>query len=256
MDVPGTYSNTVKQSTQATITSGTTNNQGLLSDTSQSRGKNLRNKPSLLALLEPPTVHDLTGAIIKLEVNNVVIKTHEYLISNFLKLNKLVEKARLVNPNSDSLTIAIRGDSELGPDFLQTFKILRASSIEAPANFDLTTLVAAARVASAYEHPALRAFCIRRLEGLSLISMQRLQIARTLNLKLWEEQVYQELSEREEMITKEEALALDIDAYWKVASMREGQQNQKPRDYTCEILFFCIFVAYTLAMYALDMLVI
>ncbi|KAH7344482.1 hypothetical protein B0J17DRAFT_763287 [Rhizoctonia solani] len=254
MDAPGAYSSAFKQHAKPTITPGNTNNRSSLSDTTQSSTKSLKTKPSLFTLCEPPTVHDLTGANIKLEVNSVVIKTHEYLISKFVKLNKLVEKARLVNPQSDAFPVVIRGDSELGSDFLQAFKILGASSIEAPANFDLATLVSAARVASMYEHPALRTFCIRRLEGLSFNPMERLRVARILDLRSWEERVYQELSEREEMITKEEALSLGIDAYWKVASMRERQQNQKPRDYTCEILFFCIFVAYALAMNALSIM--
>ncbi|EUC62684.1 hypothetical protein RSOL_426600 [Rhizoctonia solani AG-3 Rhs1AP] len=241
-----TYSGTMKQSAQDMATTGSTNNQGSLNDI-QSKAKSLKTKSSLFSLCEAPTIHNLTGANIRLEINNVVIKTHEHLISKLVHLNKLVQKERLVHPQSDTLTITINGGNELVSDFLHTFQILGASSIESPTGFDLETLVSGARIGASYEHPALRAFCIKRLDGLLLDSTERLRVARALDLKFWEERVYQELSEREKMITKEEALALDIDAYWQVASMRERQQRNKPRDCTCELLFVCVVLIYTWA---------
>ncbi|KAJ1310931.1 hypothetical protein OPQ81_009443 [Rhizoctonia solani] len=243
MDVPGSFSS-VKTSSRTP----STQNQGSLNAATEPKAKSLNTTPPLSTLCGASTVYDFTGANIRLEVNNVVIKTHEYLISKFICLNKLVEKARLANPPSDPLPITITGSGELVSDFLNTFKILGTSSIERPTNFDLKTLVSAARIAATYEHPALRAFCMKRLEGLSLTSMERLQVGRALNLKPWEQCAYQELSEREQMITKEEALTLGIDAYWKVASAREKRYNEKPRDYTCEMLFACLILIHTLVM--------
>ncbi|CAE6436350.1 unnamed protein product [Rhizoctonia solani] len=163
MNLPGTYSSAIKQNAQTMITTGSTNNQGSLNDAAQSKAKSLKTKPSLFNLCETPAVHDLTGANIRLEVNNVIIKTHEHLISKLIYLKKLVQTARLINPHGDTLTIVVTGGGELVTDFLHTFKILGASSIETPTNFDIDTLVSAARIGSAYEHPTLRAFCIKKI---------------------------------------------------------------------------------------------
>ncbi|QRW19551.1 hypothetical protein RhiXN_00957 [Rhizoctonia solani] len=176
------------------------------------------------------TVHDLIGACINLQVNTIVIKTHEYQISNFAYMHDLVKNTRLVNAQINPLTICVTGGNELVSDFLNTFKILNTSSIDQPDNFDADTLVSAARVSASYKYPALRAFCIERLEGLRPSSMERLRIGRALDLKSWEERACQELVKREEIITKEEALQLKIDAYWQITSERETRIRQKLRN--------------------------
>ncbi|KAL5640817.1 hypothetical protein ACGC1H_001338 [Rhizoctonia solani] len=130
MTVPGSYSSAVKQTAQAMTTAWSTNNQGSLNDAAESKARSLKPKSSLSTLCETPAVHDLDGANIRLEINNVVIKTHEHLVSKLAYLNKLVQKARLVNPQSDTLTVVVTGGSELAPDFLHTFKILGASLVD------------------------------------------------------------------------------------------------------------------------------
>ncbi|KAG8730670.1 hypothetical protein FRC11_006143 [Ceratobasidium sp. 423] len=240
MNVSGSGSSSTQKGVQIPVASGTTNNvnQDPLNDAKELGAKALNTEPSELPpyMHEAPTVLDLTGSRIRLQVNRVVIKTHEYHISKFVYLGRLIRKARRMNPQTDTLTIAVTGDNKLVSDFLNTFKILNTSSIDKPGNFDTETLVSAARVSAKYNHPTLRAFCIERLEGLSLDSMERLRIARALDLKSWEERAYQELSGRRKMITKEEALDLGIDAYWQVASARETQQKRNPINHPVPII--------------------
>ncbi|KAJ1310930.1 hypothetical protein OPQ81_009442 [Rhizoctonia solani] len=190
----------VKREASATATPGATNNQSSLNDAIQNTTP-LNNRPIFPSLEEISIIHDLTGASIKLQVNDVIIKTHEDRISKFAHLNRLIERARNIDPQSDTLTIFVKGGDGLVSEFLDTFELLStmsvsrstspyainltewcASSIDKPKNFNTKTVVSAARISAAYEHPALHAFCIKTLEGLSLSSMERVQIAREVHL--------------------------------------------------------------------------
>ncbi|KDN49622.1 hypothetical protein RSAG8_01687, partial [Rhizoctonia solani AG-8 WAC10335] len=212
-----------------------TNNQPSLNDTIQS--SNSSTGSTSTSLQEITALHDFIGTIIKLQVNNVGFRIPEPRISKFASLNKLIEDARHANPHNDTLSIVVHGDSELVSDFLNTFELLSARLVE-PIEFSSKLLVSAARVSAAYDYTALHTFCLEKLEGLSLGPIERLRIGRALDLKLWEERAYQELSERDEMITREEMLTLGADAYFQVASIREKRQrdqinklssNSKPR---------------------------
>ncbi|CAE6513301.1 unnamed protein product [Rhizoctonia solani] len=220
-----------KRSRLAPGATGTANDQSSLNNNAGQPGADpldARLSQLLATLNETPVLLDLNGANIKLHVNSMVIKTHEHYISKFTQLSGLIEKARLVHPQGDTLTIAVTGDKELELDFLDTFDILGTSPIDKNVNFDTDMLVSAARISTKYGYPALHTFCIERLEGLTLGSMERLRVARALDLKSWEQRTYQELSERETKVTKEEALELGIDAYWRIANDREtaGQWEQ------------------------------
>ncbi|KDN49509.1 hypothetical protein RSAG8_02211, partial [Rhizoctonia solani AG-8 WAC10335] len=201
-----------------------TNNQPSLNDTTQS--SNSSTGSTSTSLQEITALHDFNGAIIKFQVNNVGFRIPELRISKFASLNKLIEDARRVNPDSDTLPIAVYGDSELVPDFLNAFELLSTPPVE-PINFSSKVLVSAARVSAAYDYTTLHTFCIEKLEGLSLGSIERLRIGRALDLKSWEERAYHELSERDEMITREEVLALGVDAYFQISSTREKRQRDQ-----------------------------
>ncbi|KDN49508.1 hypothetical protein RSAG8_02210, partial [Rhizoctonia solani AG-8 WAC10335] len=207
-----------RQGSAATPTG--TNNQHSLSDVTPPVSPNAT-VPAPSGSRGASTVHDFAGTLVELQVNGVVFKIYETRILKFTSLHHLVEDARRASPQSTTLSISVQGDDDLVTDFLNTFKLLSTSSIEEPVNPTTETLVSAARISATYGHPALRTFCIEKLEGLSLSSIERLQVARSLDLSSWEEQAYKELSEREEMITKEEASLLGFDAYFQVASMRE-----------------------------------
>ncbi|CAE6452845.1 unnamed protein product [Rhizoctonia solani] len=199
------------------VTLESTNNQHAINDTVQSANTTSTSS----SLREACTVYDFTGANIKLQVNDAVFKMHESQISKFASLNRLIEDARCANPQSNFITIAIQGDDGLVSDFFNTFRLLSTHSIEEPIGPSTENLVSAARISSTYNHPALRSFCIGKLEELSLGPIERLQIARVLDLNPWKELALKELSEREGIISKEEALDLGFDAYFQVASARE-----------------------------------
>ncbi|CAE6513109.1 unnamed protein product [Rhizoctonia solani] len=219
-----------------------TNNRRSLKDATKDEAASWETKTTSLmvhpGLREPPTVHDLTGANIQLQVDSVIIKTHEDRISKFVRLNKLIQEARNVNPQSDTLTITLPGDKKLAKDFLNTFELLNSWSIDKPGSFKPEILLSAAIISVAYDNPTLHAFCIKQLEGLPLGSMERLDIARKLDIKSWRESVYQELGSRMDYITKQEATTLGIDGYWYVASVRE----HKDRDAFALLLFILAVV--------------
>ncbi|CAE6470520.1 unnamed protein product [Rhizoctonia solani] len=209
----------------STSTPDSTNNQHPLNDAAQSVNPDTP-IPSSSSSREVSTIHDFIGVNIELQVNDVDFRIHESRISKFASLHQLVEDARRVNPLSDTLAIAVHGDNKLVSDFLSTFELLSASPLE-HVDFSYEVLVSAARISTIYDYPTLRAFCIKQLEGLPLGAIEHLRIGHTLNLKPWEERAYQELTEREEAITKEEMLALGVDAYFEVASMRDKRQKDQ-----------------------------
>ncbi|CAE6505446.1 unnamed protein product [Rhizoctonia solani] len=167
--------------------------------TPASTAENTNNEGCLDNANDPPnaqevtTLHDLAGTLIKLQVNNVGFRIPEPRISKFASLSILIRNGSFVEP----------------------------------INFSSKILVSAARVSAAYDYPALHAFCVKKLEGSSLGSIERLRIGRVLNLKSWEERACRELSERDTMITREEMLAVGVDAYFQVASAREKRQREQ-----------------------------
>ncbi|CAE6463475.1 unnamed protein product [Rhizoctonia solani] len=226
----------------ASVTPRATNNQH---SSNEDTGPLLK-APARPHLGESPTMHDLTGANIMLQVNDVIIKTHEERVSKFAHLNRLVERAREVDPQKDTLTIIVKGDGGLASELLDTFELLRTFSIDKSNNFDPKILVSAARTSAAYENPSLHEFCINKLEGMPRSSMEQVQIARAVGLKSWEERAHKELSEQGKPITKEEALVLGIDTYWQIANMRERQQTEnfkkRVKIYVSMILCSCAAV--------------
>ncbi|KDN49506.1 hypothetical protein RSAG8_02208, partial [Rhizoctonia solani AG-8 WAC10335] len=216
---------TAKEEKSATTIAGTMNNQNS-ANAAQSTPRSLKTKPSLFALHKPTVMLDLTGANIRLEIGNTVIKTHEHRLEKFARLRELIKQARQEDPESDTLTVVIDGNKQLVDDFHYLFKLLSASSIDQP-DYEVATLVSAARIAdpSAFGYEPLYRYCIDKLEGTPLSSMERIHVARALGKKSWEKDACEELSRRKEMITKEEALNLGMDAYWQIASDREKRKG-------------------------------
>ncbi|KAH7344484.1 hypothetical protein B0J17DRAFT_635609 [Rhizoctonia solani] len=209
---------------QGTIsTPESTNNQRSFNDAAQSVNTPI---PSSSSSRGASIIHDFIGANIELQVNDVLFRIHESKLSKFTSLHQLIEDARCDNPHADTLAIVVHGDSELASDFLGALELLNASPVE-PVNLSYEVLVSAARISTIYDYPTLRAFCIKQLEELPLDAIERFRIGRALDLKSWEERAYQELSERDEAITKEEMLVLGVDAYFQVASMRDTRQKDQ-----------------------------
>ncbi|CAE6431576.1 unnamed protein product [Rhizoctonia solani] len=226
MDNSNDTTHAVKEEPSSTTTSDTINNHNPSEAAMQPRPRSLKVKPSLFALHEPSVVLDLTGASIRLQIGNTVIKTHERHLEKFARLRELIKAARQEDPESDTLTITLDGNRQLVDDFRKMFELLSNFSI-GQSDCEVAALVSAARIAApgAYGYDPLYHYCIDKLEGLALSSMERIHVARALGKISWEKAACKDLSSRKEMITKEEALSLGLDTYWQIASDREKRKG-------------------------------
>ncbi|KAF8593183.1 hypothetical protein BDV93DRAFT_529979 [Ceratobasidium sp. AG-I] len=166
------------------------------------------------------TLFDLGDGDLRLVIQGTTLETHKYIIKRFSRL-----KNRIQNN-----AIALRSDEPVAEDFRNTFKILYASIVEGPFEFDPVTLISALRVASIYDYPALRVFAIKHLERVPLSAVERIRLAREFGLSSWEEPAYVELCNREDAITKQEAGILGLDAFVHVAKIREKEQRRRGKD--------------------------
>ncbi|KAG9085349.1 hypothetical protein FRC07_013393, partial [Ceratobasidium sp. 392] len=158
----------------------------------------------------------------ELRINGTVFQTHRYLLKRFSVLKTLIE------PNGVELSKSLALNREHSvKDFLNTFKILYASPIDGPPDFDPVTLISALRLATTYDYPALRTFAISNLENAQLSAIERILIAREFEFTSWEEPAYVELCERDEPITEQEANALGVNVFVQVARIREKEQRRR-----------------------------
>ncbi|KAG9103710.1 hypothetical protein FRC06_008704 [Ceratobasidium sp. 370] len=156
-------------------------------------------------------------------VNGILFQTHKYLLKRFSGLKRMIEQ-KAVEHRDKPLTLEREHGLE---DFRNTLKVLYASPIEGPMEFDAGTLVSALRIATAYDYPALRAFAVNNLEKAHLSAIDRIRIAREFSFASWEAPAYVELCEREEPITEQEANALGMSAFVQVSRIREKEQRRR-----------------------------
>ncbi|KAF8605208.1 hypothetical protein BDV93DRAFT_543742 [Ceratobasidium sp. AG-I] len=164
---------------------------------------------------------DLGAGDIELCVNNTIFKTHKYKLSKFSILHDLFQNADHSDRPRHIPTISVQRDTGGVEDFRNTFKVLYASVVTGPFTFEPSVLISALRISSAYEYPALRAFSITHLEGIHLLAIHRIELAREFQLTSWEGPAYDELYTREQAITQQEARVLGSDAFTVVAGIRE-----------------------------------
>ncbi|QRW19546.1 hypothetical protein RhiXN_00952 [Rhizoctonia solani] len=126
--------------------------------------------------------------------------------------------------------VTVKCDAQLVGDFNNTLKILYASVIEGPFDFDTATLISALRVSTVYEYDALRQFSISKLQQAELSAIQRIKIAQELDVVHWTEPAFEELANRVEPIEPEEARILGIDALLRVSNMREQRRTRRADD--------------------------
>ncbi|KAF8761423.1 hypothetical protein RHS01_01150 [Rhizoctonia solani] len=96
-----------------------------------------------------------------------------------------------------------------------------------PFVFATQTLISTLRVASTYDYHELRDYCVHYLETLPLDAVKRIELAREFDLPGWEEPAYRELEMRDEAITREEAKAIGLDAFVRIAESREREQRRR-----------------------------
>ncbi|KAF8604153.1 hypothetical protein BDV93DRAFT_606183 [Ceratobasidium sp. AG-I] len=176
-------------------------------------------------------VFDMGDGDFELWVNDTLFKTHAYLLKKFVGFKCSVDMALGSEglKNKAGRGIHIRRDEKGVSDFQNMFKVLYASVVDGPFDFDPPTLISALRIATAYDHPNLRSFTIKHLESHYLSAIERIRIAREFGLTSWEGPAYIELCERDEAITKEEASVLEMDAFVHVAKIREAEQRRRGR---------------------------
>ncbi|CAE6403723.1 unnamed protein product [Rhizoctonia solani] len=176
-------------------------------------------------LSDPPTVIDLGDGDIELKVNNTIFKTHKHLLNDFNRLRETIKGMERYDNGPPCITVY--RDERGVEDFKNTFKVLYASLIKGPFEFDAPTLVSSLRIATAYNYPQLREFSIEKLGCSNLPAVQRIKLAREFELSSWGESAFQELVAREEPITKEEAREIGVDLFEEVARAREEMNRKK-----------------------------
>ncbi|CAE7192797.1 unnamed protein product [Rhizoctonia solani] len=177
-------------------------------------------------LSDIPNVVDMGQSDIELRVNNTIFKTHKHFLVKFTRLGDMIQNTASKSTSSITLYRDERGVDDIN----NTFKVLYASAVEGPFNFDTPVLISALRISSAYGFDRMRDFAIQHLEKASLGAIQRIQLAREFGLLSWEDPAYKELSERENAITEEEAQVLGFAAFAKLAQAREEHKDKLKKE--------------------------
>ncbi|CAE6431641.1 hypothetical protein ACGC1H_001346 [Rhizoctonia solani] len=177
-------------------------------------------------------VFDKADGDVELQLNNTLFKTRKYLINKFGVLAKLLRDTESTGqvPTSGAtqlLRVTVKCDAQLIGDFINTNKILYASVIDGPFEFDTATLISALRVATVYGYDALRRFAVSKLERANLSAIQRIKIAQELDVVHWIEPAFEELANRVEPIQPDEARILGIDSLLRVSNMREERRGPR-----------------------------
>ncbi|CAE7192790.1 unnamed protein product [Rhizoctonia solani] len=179
----------------------------------------------LNSVSDAPTVIDLGDGDIELKVNNTVFKSHKHLLTDFGRLKEMIKGMERYNTGAPC--ISIYRDERGVEDFKNMFKVLYATLVKGPFEFDTPILISSLRIATAYEYPELRKFSIDRLATASLSAIERIQLAREFDLTAWDESAFQELATREDPITKEEARELGFERFEELAKAREEEKRKK-----------------------------
>lgn len=173
---------------------------------------------------------------VELQVDQALFRTRKCLLNKFAVLQGLIQEAESAGRFGSRMStplVVMKCDEWIAEDFNNTFKILYASVIEGPFEFDPSTLISALRIATIYDYPALRTFGIQGLERAGLSPVQRIRISQELDVPDWMEPACEELCNRQEPITQEEARIMGIDTLLRVSNMREQRRTSTaPTDQT------------------------
>lgn len=117
-----------------------------------------------------------------------------------------------------------------GPGLLNinsNFILLKANFGTGGFRFASATLVVALHIATAYDDPDLCSYATKHPESANLTAIERIKVAREFGLTSWEEPAYLELCERDEPITNEEANALEMAVFVRIAGIASQQLHDK-----------------------------
>ncbi|KAG8700946.1 hypothetical protein FRC08_004367 [Ceratobasidium sp. 394] len=151
---------------------------------------------------------------VHLRVENRIFSIPRYRLAEFRKIES---KLSVQSQFHDQLVLE---GSHV--DFHNCFKILLAPVFsKSPSDFGTPVLISTLRIATKFDHPQLRAFCIRNLELRKLPEMDYLPLAREFDIPDWEKKAIDYLSTRKEPITVEEAQLLGTELFVSTAARRE-----------------------------------
>lgn len=171
-------------------------------------------------------VVDFGAGDLHLGVDNTLFKTHKYILKKFVKFDEHIQHIEDNHPDFIPV-IKIGHGKQREADFRNAFKILYASVIDGPFNFEPSVLASGLRIGTVYEYPGLKTFCTTRLETAQLPPIQRIQLSQECQIESWKERAYAEFCSREEALSEEEARVLGINAFVTIAKRREEEQKRR-----------------------------
>ncbi|KAG9094359.1 hypothetical protein FRC06_010884 [Ceratobasidium sp. 370] len=165
---------------------------------------------------------------------------HAYKIKEFTRINDIL----IDNPSEVGRPQTI-GLPEKAANFAKALELLYTPVYNATTP-SIDTLLSALNMATKYCHPSLRAYAVNALSSRSseLSPVERIEVARACDIPEWVSGAIDELCEREERITLEEANRLGVEVFGDVSRRREqrvynrgwkdmGAVSSQPMTYTC-----------------------
>ncbi|QRV90710.1 hypothetical protein RhiJN_18728 [Ceratobasidium sp. AG-Ba] len=171
-------------------------------------------------------VVDFGSSDLHLGVDDTLFKTHRHILKKFAKFDEHIKHIEENHPDFIPV-IKMSYNKDTETDFRNTFKILYASVVDGPFEFEPSVLASGLRIATSYEYPGLQTFCTTRLEAAPLPPLQRIQLSQECGIPSWKERAYSDFCSREEALSAEEARTLGIDAFVTIAKRREEEQRRR-----------------------------
>ncbi|QRV95138.1 hypothetical protein RhiJN_23156 [Ceratobasidium sp. AG-Ba] len=158
---------------------------------------------------------ELSGGHVEFLVKDALFACPKYKMFEFHKIQAILNE-------QDGQPIVLEGDPV---DFRNMFEVLLAP-VYGPSSgwthrFSKAVLVSSLRVATFYDHPTLRGFCIEKLERERFTAMESFSLGRELAIPVWEIDLIEELVVREKPISLEEANLLGLELYTYTVARRE-----------------------------------
>ncbi|CAE6513633.1 unnamed protein product [Rhizoctonia solani] len=179
---------------------------------------------------QPAPVHPefaFSDGNIELQTTDQTFWVHEYHLNKFAAFAAIIQAAKNSAIPDSGRRIVVGCDKKTkGVDVYNTLKVIYASHIDGIPDFDSSTLTSTLRIASTFDYPALRKFAIKKLEGMSIPAIERIQLSDELSLPTWETPAFSELCSRKEPISQPEAEILGMTRFVEIARIRETERTR------------------------------
>ncbi|KAG8692500.1 hypothetical protein FRC08_009736, partial [Ceratobasidium sp. 394] len=216
--MPSFYHNYGRNNTNCSPAADSTNNQRgtqeltvIVDETSETTGaKSFVDRGEVLLLLEDQR-----------------LIVHAYKIKEFGRINDLLADKPSITGQLQAIKLP-----EKAADFAKVLELLYTPVYNATTP-NVEILVSALNMASKYRHPSLRVYTINALGPRcgELPPIERIEVARVCNVPEWVSGAIDELCEREDPITLEEANRLGVETFGDISRRRERKiYNQGWKD--------------------------